>query len=75
MANRPASAASRNAWVTDQGMDNSAYHGGDDVPAAMTSEAYDGSLRVEEHQQPVVQVSEPENGCWFKFKRGIRCKY
>ena len=73
MTNRPGSATSRNAWVTDQGMDNGAYHG-DDLPAAMESEAYDGSLRVEEHQQAVVQVAEPPNGCWFKFKKGIRCK-
>lgn len=66
--NRPASASSRRAW---DGMDNNGY--GDDMPAAMENESYDGSVRaVDHHEQPVVQVAEQPDGCWFKFKKGIR---
>ena len=61
---------SRNAW---DGIDNptgpSPDYGGD-MSAAMEHDMYDGS-----RNQPVVQVQESQSGCWFKFKRGIRCKY
>lgn len=70
--NRPASASSRHAWG-GEGVDNSAY--GDDLPAAMESEAYD---RNENNSgapdQQAVQVAEPQSGCWYKFKKGVRCK-
>ena len=77
---RPASAQSRTAWGADGGIDNLAgprpdsrqSYGDPDMPAAMESDLYDPSLRAD---QPVVQVHEPNNGCWHKFSHGIRCEY
>ncbi len=87
MAMRPESAKSKTAWATgdELGVDNPAMSGrpvsrqsfgGDELGAAMENDLYDSTVQVtDDRNQPVVQVQEPEGGCWFKFKRGIRCKY
>ena len=80
---RPTSAHSRTAW-SDDGIDNpmgpragsrnDIIDADPDLPAAMESEMYDSTVRVEDNHPPVI-VQETSNGCWFKFKRGIRCKF
>jgi len=69
--NRPQSASSRHAWGGD-GADNMGY--GEDLPAAMESEAYDPSrnANMNINQNQAVEVAEPQSGCWFKFKKGVR---
>ena len=67
MAGRPSSAQSRNAWSDD----------GNSSPAAMENEDFDSNIHVhpDGDQPQQVAVQEPQNGCWHKFKRGVRCKY
>ena len=84
--NRPSSASSRRAWdLNEGGIDNPAgpqsrqsYSDSMDQPAAMENEMYvDGTVHVvdgrtaeDEH----IIVEEPQ-GCWWKFKKGLRCEY
>ena len=78
---RPQSARSRSAWDDDRdgaydnpGMRSESRQsmGPDDMVAAMEGELYrDDQVAV---VQPPVQVKEPPQGCWFKFKKGIRCE-
>ncbi len=66
---RPHSARST-AWVGDDdgGFDNHGANFGE-------GDGYDQrSITHTSHHQEV-EVREPESGCWFKFKKGIRCKY
>ena len=67
--------------MSGDGVDNGAMAYGEDFnPSAMEGEAYDRNQNnalggePDAPQQPVVQVAEPQNGCWFKFKKGVRCK-
>ena len=66
MAGRPSSAQSRNAWSDD----------GNSIPAAMQNEDFDSNIHVhpDSDQPQQVAVKEPPSGCWYKFKRGVRCK-
>lgn len=67
---RPPSASSRRAW-DGEGVENCAY--GADLPAAMESEVYDrNQSNGNPDQATAVQVADPQAGCWFKFKRGVR---
>ncbi|XP_064627409.1 polycystin-2-like isoform X2 [Lineus longissimus] len=57
-----------------QSYGNESFRGDSDQPAAMESEMYvDGAIRVmdDRQDQNIVVTEEPE-GCWYKFKRGLR---
>ncbi|XP_013419423.1 polycystic kidney disease 2-like 1 protein isoform X2 [Lingula anatina] len=77
--NRPSSAQSRQAW-SDDGSDRPDSRQGRDggfredadlaLPAAMESDNYLNTVCVQERDE--VEVQDNSNGCWAKFKRGVR---
>ena len=78
---RPQSARSRSAW--DDGSGGYDNQGGPDdlMVGAMQDEMYDPNVTVDTtsvvaHNQPppVVHVQDPPQGCWYKFKKGVRCE-
>ncbi len=75
---RPQSARSRSAWDNEhggydnQGMSRPDSRQSDYGAEGMADEQFDNSIRVD---QPVVQVDEPPSGCWYKFKKGVRCEF
>ncbi len=70
---------SRSAWDNEQGgydnkgMDSPTSRQSSDYGAeGMSDENFDNTVRVE---QAVEQADEPPSGCWYKFKKGVRCEF
>ena len=72
---RPDTAGSRRAWdENDDGGYDNPVQGMDDEddmgPRPMQNEEQPPAVMVEQ----IPQEQEQQSGCWFKFKKGVRCK-